>query len=819
MNEAEIYRTLLREDYAEYVKHVHNGEWIKTRFHAFLCKYVQNFVERETKAPYEILVIHTPPQHGKLIADEEVVLTRNGWKQHGDLVVGDEVVGLNGEWVKVTHVFEKHVADREITFTNGETIKCHHKHEWVVYDRVVKRERTRETEYIEKRVSYGSQERKRGHRYNFMLPHVKPLIGENKALHVDPYVMGAWLGDGTNTKGCICSSEKDLVVLKECESKYEVTSRHVHKDTGVITSYYKDLPKKLRQYGLCQQERVEKHIPQEYLTASKQQRLELLAGLIDTDGYVDQKHRRIVFTTAEEKLRDSFEQLVSTFGWRTTTCRVEPTVSTSGIVGKRPYWAIGFNPTEEIPCRIARKQLKEFSKQRRIAISGVKEIEPVQGNCITVEGGIYLVGKKMVPTHNSQTITETLPSWYIGKHPNKRVIEISYNKEFAIRFGRRNKRKIVEYGKEIFGIEVSKEASKTQEFEIANHSGGMLSAGIGTAVTGQRANLLIIDDPVKNRAEANSKSRRDLIYDEWLSTFRSRLAPHSKVILIMTRWHEDDLAGRLLDEEDNIKYLRFPCECEDEKDLLHRKIGDSLCPDIGKDRAWLEATKATMLSESGTMTWNALYQGRPTAKEGNIIERDWWQYYEGTPEVVDYVMSVDATFKDSEQSDFVAIQVWGKTGANLYLIDAVKKRLNFPDTIVEIRRLRATYPQCVTTLIEDKANGSAIITMLRKELFGIIAVEPNGSKMSRVQAILGAIESGNVYLPKDKRFTTDFVEECSSFPNGAHDDQVDCMSQALNRLIYQRSEKKVKRKKSVMELMFPAYYANMGHDKGRIKPI
>lgn len=424
------------------------------------------------------------------------------------------------------------------------------------------------------------------------------------------------------------------------------------------------------------------------------------------------------------------------------------------------------------------------------------------------------------PQHGkSQTITETLPSWYLGKNPEHRVIEISYNKDFAIRFGRRNKRKIVEYGKEIFGIEISKEASKTQEFELENHSGGMLSAGVGTSVTGQRANLLIIDDPIKNRAEANSKARRDLIYDEWLTTFRTRLAPHSKVILIMTRWHEDDLAGRLLDEEDNIKYLRFPCECEDENDLLRRAIGDSLCPDIGKDKVWLQGTKATMLSESGSMAWNALYQGRPTAKEGNIIERDWWQYYDELPEIADWVMSVDATFKDTEQSDFVAIQVWGKVGASLYLIDAVKKRLNFPSTIVEIRRLRAMYPKCMTTLIEDKANGSAIITMLRHELFGIIPVEPNGSKMSRVQAILGAIESGNVYLPRSKRFTNDFVDECSSFPNAAHDDQVDSMSQALNRLIYQSGEKKAVKKKSVMELMFPAYYQNKGGGKGKIRPI
>ena len=424
------------------------------------------------------------------------------------------------------------------------------------------------------------------------------------------------------------------------------------------------------------------------------------------------------------------------------------------------------------------------------------------------------------PQHGkSQSITETLPSWYLGKNPDNRVIEISYNKEFAIKFGRRNKQKIDNYGEEIFGIKVSKDSSRAMEFEIAGHTGGMISRGIGTGVTGNRANLMIIDDPIKNKAEASSKSRRELIYDEWMMSFRSRLAPHSKVIIIMTRWHEDDLVGRLLEEEDDIRYLRLPCECDDVNDILGRKIGDALCPEIGKGKDWLEQTKSTMISTSGSMTWNALYQGRPTSIEGNVIQKEWWSYYEALPEMVQTIMSVDASFKDDDQSDFVAIQVWGKAGSHMYLLDAVKKHLNFPDTIMEIRRLRAMYPECKTTLIEDRANGSAIITMLRKEMTGVIAVQPIGSKMSRVQAILGAIESGNVHLPEKSRFTADFVDECASFPNGMHDDQVDAMSQALNRLIYQRGEKGIKRVKSKFEEMFPNYFNNTVAEHGKIKVV
>lgn len=435
------------------------------------------------------------------------------------------------------------------------------------------------------------------------------------------------------------------------------------------------------------------------------------------------------------------------------------------------------------------------------------------------------------PQHGkSQSITETLPSWYLGKHPDKHVIEISYNEDFAIQFGRRNKRKIDDYGEEIFGIKVSKDSSRAVGFELDEYGGGMSSSGVGTGVTGRRCNLMIIDDPIKNKREAYSKARRDLIYEEWLMSFKTRLAPNSKVILIMTRWHEDDLAGRLLGEEENIKLLKFPCECEDDtlavEKLLGRKVGDALCPEIGKGNAWLEEFKRAYISKEGSMTWNALFQGRPTALEGNIIERDWWEYYgEGCemkdhPPINTWVMSVDAAFKDEDQSDFVAIQVWGKTDANIYLIDAVKKHLSFPDTIIEIRRLRGMYPECKTTLVEDRANGSAIIRMLRYEMTGIIAVQPIGSKMARVQAILGAIESGNVYLPKNKRFTGDFVEECSAFPNAAHDDQVDAMSQALNRLIYQRGQGAPKKKRNYFDDLFPKWAEsrnkNTGHGKVQV---
>ena len=147
-------------------------------------------------------------------------------------------------------------------------------------------------------------------------------------------------------------------------------------------------------------------------------------------------------------------------------------------------------------------------------------------------------------------------------------------------------------------------------------------------------------------------------------------------------------------------------------------------------------------------------------------------------------MSVDATFKDGKDNDFVAIQVWGKREGYMYLIDAVKAHLNFPDTVSKILEIKRKYPQIRLILVEDKANGSAIIQVLKSKVPGIVAVNPEGGKVARANAVSGAIESGSVLLPEYAPFTGDFIEECSAFPNGAHDDQVDCMTQALNRFMY-----------------------------------
>ncbi|HEY5586723.1 MAG TPA: phage terminase large subunit [Ruminiclostridium sp.] len=392
----------------------------------------------------------------------------------------------------------------------------------------------------------------------------------------------------------------------------------------------------------------------------------------------------------------------------------------------------------------------------------------------------------MPPQHGkSQCVTETLPSWYLGKFPSKRVIEVSYGDDLAQRFGRRNKEKVLEFGKQIFDIELSKQSDT--DFEIKGHKGSMISKGIMAGLTGNPGDLIIIDDPIKNRQEAESQTYRDRIWEEFLNSINTRLSADGIIILIMTRWHEDDLAGRLLDAKNGFKHkcleINIPLEAEKD-DILGRNIGDALFPQIGKDNVWLKDFKSSYASTEGSRSWNALMQGRPTAEQGNMIKRSWFKYYTLKPERFDQeIQSWDCTFKDSDGSDFVVGTVWGRVGADKYLLDIVRERMDLPTTIRSIEQISAKYPNSWLKLVEDKANGSAVIQMLQHKIPGMVGINPMGSKIARVQAILPHIEAGNVYLPSDANWVNDFVDECSSFPNGKHDDQVDSMSQALVRLI------------------------------------
>ncbi len=401
------------------------------------------------------------------------------------------------------------------------------------------------------------------------------------------------------------------------------------------------------------------------------------------------------------------------------------------------------------------------------------------------------------PRHGkSLLISQYFPVWYLGNFPEHRIILTSYEADFASGWGRRARDILEEHGGGLFGINVRQDSSAANRWDLAGHDGGMVTAGAGGPVTGKGGNCILIDDPFKNAQEANSETIRDRVWEWYQSTLYTRLEPDGVLIIIMTRWHEDDLVGRLLNPDygpvEDWDIINLPAFAED-VDPLGREVGEPLWPErYGK--AELLRIKDTV----GNYWWNALYQQRPAPPEGNVIQRGWWQYYRQAPSRFDEVIqSWDMAFKDKETSDFVVGQVWGRKGADKYLLDQVRGRMDFPSTVRAVESLSAKWPQARAKLVEDTANGPAVIATLKRTVSGLIPVNPEGGKMARLQAVSPDIEAGNVYIPEPSiaSWIHDYVEEFAAFPNGANDDQVDSTSQALLRLGSGRGMAKIYRQK------------------------
>jgi len=417
------------------------------------------------------------------------------------------------------------------------------------------------------------------------------------------------------------------------------------------------------------------------------------------------------------------------------------------------------------------------------------------------------------------TISETFPSWFIGRQPGRKVILTSYGDALARRFGKANRKKVEEYGPDVFGVTLEQGSNIVTNWSIDKHNGQMISAGIGGPISGEGADLLIIDDPVKNREEADSPTYREKIWDEWQNTLLTRLQPGAAVIIVLTHWHEDDLAGRLLAQEgDKWKVVSLPAEAE-ENDILGRQPGEPLWPAYGYDNNWLSEKKR----EVGTRVWNALYQQRPAAEGGQILKRHWWRYWchpgqeKTLPPVTvklpdeeggDYLQiepqplprrfdkvaqSWDMAFKDTKSSAYVAGQVWGRQGANKYLLDQTRDKLDFIKTIRAVESLTLKWPTAKAKWIEDKANGPAVISALRNKgkISGLIPVQPEGSKESRAHAVSPECEGGNVFLPHPHLapWVEAFIEELAAFPHGTYADQVDAATQALLEFEFPRGKR------------------------------
>lgn len=391
----------------------------------------------------------------------------------------------------------------------------------------------------------------------------------------------------------------------------------------------------------------------------------------------------------------------------------------------------------------------------------------------------------------SQRASRAFPLWALLRNPDTRVAIASYEHGVARRWGRAIRDDLTTHR---LGLRIRDDLSAQHEWQLSGREGGVYSVGIGAALTGRPVDLLIIDDPIKDRQQADSKTFRDRVWDWWTEVGATRLAPGAPVCLILTRWHEDDLAGRLLDAADGRlwRVINIPAQCEDpDTDPLGRQVGEFMESARGRTREQWEAIK----TRSGPRTWASLYQGRPAPSEGALFRRDAWQRYDRQPWLESdgvrmvnggdrLIQSWDLSFKGSKTADWVVGQVWWQRSAEYWLLDQMRGRWGFSDTCERIRAMSARWPQTTAKLVEDKANGPAVIDALKRTVPGLVPVNPAGGKESRAAAVEPFVAAGNVHLPASHLapWVDDLIEEAAAFPNAAHDDQVDALSQALTHL-------------------------------------
>lgn len=393
----------------------------------------------------------------------------------------------------------------------------------------------------------------------------------------------------------------------------------------------------------------------------------------------------------------------------------------------------------------------------------------------------------MPPRHTkSEFASYLLPAWFLGQYPGKKVIQTAHTAELSVGFGRKVRNLVdSEDFKSVFPKLQLRADSKAAGRWSTNDGGEYFAIGVGGAVTGKGADLLIIDDPhSEQEGQSGDPSVFDRTYDWYTSGPRQRLQPGGAIIIVMTRWHMRDLTGKIIKASsqragtDEWEVIEFPAIMPS---------GKALWPEF-----WSIAELEALRNELPSPKWNAQYQQNPTSEEGALVKREWWQVWErDQPPPCEFIIqSWDTAFLKTQRADFSACTTWGVfyspddegvTKPNIILLDAYKERLEFPELKKKAFELWSDM-QPDAFIVEAKAAGMPLIFELRAMGIPVAEYTPSrgNDKIARVNAVADLFASGVVWAPQT-RFAEEVVEEFASFPAGEHDDLVDSSTQALLR--------------------------------------
>lgn len=731
----------------------------------YIRGYIHYLEQIATNPKFHLLIANLPSGYGKQIADFEPVLTKNGFKKHGDLKVGDYVLSPTGKFVKVIEIHPKITSNRKVTFEDGETIVCHARHEWLVYDRHTHTYKILETDYLMEHL------KEKDGRNRFLVKQTEPIEGEEKDLPVDPYTFGAWLGGDNSYKNDI--------------TEYKTTS---------------------------------KTIPNCYFTASKEQRLELLAGMLDSGGHLDKDKQRYTFSTTNESLRDGIVTLASSFGWRTSITKVDSKTSTSEVKEQKTTYYIGFSPNMYIPCKLKGKQLSKLHKQRLIGIVNVEEDNNgYQGNCISVEGGLYLVGKTLKVTHNSypEKISE---AWNFGIDPTGTVLYLCSN-DNVVRGGSsavRNELKSEWFGEVFPKMKYStedktyflKETETNWKLRDCKLASSYYAGTTNSNVVGVRASQRIhIDDLYKDYKEALNDNLNTQYFNDYLTVWRERFVQSKspKIVVTGTLWYSHDFIAKLIEmlrnEYQFFRDSKYPYTFTNKDKTvaivqvpaLDYKTGLSVAPHFKSTEKILEIKRniAPYLFETN-------YQQRPIDPDSLAFSYDKLKTYEIIPkdttsDIQFCYAVIDATRKGK---DFFAMPIFVpvKSGDKTlyYLKDCIftkKATKDMYDFVVQkILEHHITKLVIESNVTSELAN--AIRSRLPVSFCGILEKYNTEVKAIRIQAEQSTMVNEIIY-PQRKMFgyNTDMGQFMNSFTaynldgSNEHDDANDSVAMFCHEII------------------------------------
>jgi len=806
-------RVLSKRRFLPFVKRM-NDQYQAGWVHEDICRRLEKFSDdvRGKKSPRLMLLM--PPRHGKALAVGTLIPTPSGMTPIQNLRPGDMVFGASGAPIKVLAVSEiwKDRELFEVSTDDGASVIADAEHEWTV--RLCRKRpvfKTKTTQQLAARSSPRA-----------------PALGEYGAvqcppaeLPVPPYTFGVWLGDGCSQHATVTQGEQDYDIIRAAvEADGVRTSNRATVGTFGLLGMSAPLRFELGVLG-------NKHIPAQYMRGAVDQRLALLQGLIDTDGYVA-PDGQVEFCSINRRLAHDVLDLVRSLGVKASM--VLGRAALNGMDCGEKYRVMFYmKDAARLPRKAERCRNGVRSPHRFLSFRPAGRGDTV---CIQVDAPDhqYLAGYGYMLTHNSELASRSFPAWHLGRFPDHEFIACSYNMDLAVDFSRKVKAILEDpsYQSIFPETKLDPDNRSAEKWVVHGKRGGYVAAGVGGGITGRGAHVLVIDDPIKAAEDADSSDNREKLWQWYLSTAYSRLAPGAGVLIIQTWWHDDDLAGRLqtmmrtgsedrfVDQFDVVKYpaiaeadeylnlatnlIEYDAPPEDPHTLLRLK-GEALHP----ARYDLDKLLRIKAQNKGGRWWSALYQQNPVPDDGGYFEKaQFRRSLAPSHKKCNVFIAWDFAISERKHNDYTVGTVGIQDDDDvLHIVDQVRFRSGDAFFIVDsILTLASKWHNPTLQLgFEDGQIYRSLEALLKKRMRerrvypSITVLKPLTDKLTRARALQGRMQQGMVSFTTQGDWYDSCRQEMLRFPAGAHDDQVDSLAYVASMAVGREPPSKPRQQK------------------------